>query len=70
MHFCWTNVVLFWFWAIFDLKFGLLAKSYVGYTSPDPPKKRLGVDFPEVLFFSRTPVLLENYQKNLENPEF
>ena len=48
-----------WFWATFGLKFGLLAKSYVGYTSPEPPK-RLGVKFPECMFFflfSRTPVV-------------
>ena len=38
------------FWANFDLKFGILAKSYVGYTHPDI-KKRLGVEFPEGLFF-------------------
>ena len=40
---------------MFDLRFGLLAKNYVGYTSPDL-KKSLGVEFPEGLFFSPTPV--------------
>ena len=50
-----NNEVFYWFWAIFDIKFGLLAKKYVGYTSPDP-KKCLGINFPECMFFSQTPV--------------
>jgi len=43
------------FWAIFDLKIGLLAKNDVGCSAPDL-KKRLGAEFPECMFFSRTPV--------------
>ena len=47
--FCVLKKTVLWsFWAIVDLKFGPLAKIYVGYTSPDP-QKRLGVEFPEVL---------------------
>ena len=40
---------------MFDLKFGLLAKNDVGCNAPDL-KRRLGVKFPECMFFSRTPV--------------
>ena len=49
--------VLSWCWAMFDLKFGLLAKNDVECSAPDL-KKRLGVKFPECMFFSRTPVFL------------
>ena len=46
----WKIEVLYWFWAIFDLKFGLPAKNYVECSAPDL-KGRLGVDFPEGTFF-------------------
>ena len=49
------NGVLFWFWAIFDLKFGLLAENDVECSAPDL-KGRLGVDFLVGTFFSQTPV--------------
>ena len=33
---------LLWCWAIFNLNFGFLAKNYVGYTPPTPPKTPWG----------------------------
>ena len=44
------RIFVFWFVFLFRpnfcLKFGLLAKNYVGYTSPDPPKNTLVAHFP------------------------
>ena len=57
-----------WFWTIFDLKFGPLAKKYVGCSAPDL-KRRLGVKFPaEGTFFPQTPGLSVTTPSDLRGP--